>query len=179
MKAEVAVVATGATIDVSALPGPNADRAVSAQIVLDGAVEAGQRVVVLSGGRAGLVTAEYLANRGKQVTVVEPDKRIANDVISTFKWRHYAWVKEFGIETLTGATVKAITAGEVVVVDGKGQARTIPADTVIFAGPRRSVQDLIDGLEFYCDELYVVGDAVKPRAIANAIHEGYKVGVRI
>lgn len=31
----------------------------------------------------------------------------------------------------------------------------------------------------FLDELYVLGDAVTPRSLYNAIHEGFKTGARI
>jgi len=30
-----------------------------------------------------------------------------------------------------------------------------------------------------CTEIYMIGDAVMPRSLHNAIHEGYKIGIRI
>jgi 2,4-dienoyl-CoA reductase (NADPH2) len=50
---------------------------------------------------------------------------------------------------------------------------------VVIAVPRRPVYDLARDLEFSVDELYVLGDAVLPRALANAIHDGFRVGNRI
>jgi 2,4-dienoyl-CoA reductase (NADPH2) len=55
----------------------------------------------------------------------------------------------------------------------------IEAGTIIVAGPRESVQDLAETLEYAVDELYLVGDASKVRSVYNAIHEGYKLGVRL
>jgi len=49
----------------------------------------------------------------------------------------------------------------------------------ILALPRKSRQQLLNDLEFVCDELYVIGDAVKPRSMHNAIREGYLIGIRI
>ena len=40
-----------------------------------------------------------------EVTVIEPDKRIAGDVKPSFKWRHASWVEELGIACLTSSTV--------------------------------------------------------------------------
>jgi hypothetical protein len=55
----------------------------------------------------------------------------------------------------------------------------VPADTVILAIPRKSRQQLINDLEFVSDELYAIGDAVKPRSMHNAIRDGYLIGIRI
>ena len=71
---------------------------------------AGREVVVIGGGKIGLVVAEALAHRGAQVTIVERDKRIAGDVMPSFKWRHATWVDELGIERVTQARVTKVTA---------------------------------------------------------------------
>ncbi|MBI2313807.1 MAG: hypothetical protein HYU77_15015, partial [Betaproteobacteria bacterium] len=53
------------------------------------------------------------------------------------------------------------------------------ADTVIAAAPRRPNQELLHEFEWLIDELHVCGDAVAPRGLEQAIHEGYRLGCRI
>ena len=66
-----------------------------------------------------------------------------------------------------------------VLVEEDGARRMLPADTVIISIGRKSRQQLITDLEFVCDELYTVGDAIKPRSMHNAIRDGYLIGIRI
>ena len=176
---DVAVVATGSEIDTVPIPGIERNHVVIAHDILEEGSPCGERVVVLGGERIGLVAAEYLASRGKQVTIVEVGKRLGEDVIATFKWRHAAWVRELQIQTLVNAQAKEITEEGVRVEEKDGAEKLVPADTVILAIPRRPRQQLLSDLEFVCDELYVVGDAVKPRSMHNAIREGYLIGIRI
>ena len=179
MKPDAIVVATGAALDVKRRYPTDGGTLLDVYDVLEDRIPVGQRVVVLSGERAGLVCAEYLSAQGKQVTIVEPSDRIASDVIPTFRWRHLAWVKEYGIETVIGARVELVTREGVDVVGKDGARRLILADTVIAAGPRGSVQVLVDGLEFSGDEMYIAGDVIRPRAVHNAVREGFLAGVRI
>jgi len=179
MKPDAIVVATGAALDVKGRYPTDGGTLLDVYDVLEDRIPVGQRVVVLSGERAGLVCAEYLSAQGKQVTIVEPSDRIASDVIPTFRWRHLAWVKEYGIETVIGARVEVVTREGVDVVGKDGARRLILADTVIAAGPRGSVQALVDGLEFSGDEMYIAGDVIRPRAVHNAVREGFLAGVRI
>ena len=60
-----------------------------------------------------------------------------------------------------------------------GSERLVAAETVILAIPRKPRQQLLIDLEFFCDELYIIGDAVKPRSMHNAVREGYLIGIRI
>jgi 2,4-dienoyl-CoA reductase (NADPH2) len=176
---DVSVVATGSEMEHVAIPGSERKHVALAHDILEEGSPRGERVVVLGGERVGLVAAEYLASRGKQVTLIEAGKRLGEDVIATFKWRHAAWVRELQIETLLNTEVKEITENGVVAIEAGGAERLVPADTVILALPRTSRQQLLADLEFVTDELYVMGDAVKPRSMHNAIREGYLIGIRI
>ncbi len=177
---DVCVVASGARIDMAAYKHlEGAERLVDAQEVAAGRVQPGRRVVVLGAGKIGLVLAESLAKRGAQVTLVEEEKRIAGDVMPSFKWRHSAWVEELNIKTLTSSRPTRITAEGVGVVNAKGEETFIAADTVIAAGPRKSNQELFREFEWMIDELHGCGDALIPRGMDAAIHEGFRLGVRI
>jgi 2,4-dienoyl-CoA reductase (NADPH2) len=179
---DVVIAATGADLSPSSLlyqGGQGEGEFLSAYDVLEDKVQVGQHVVILGGERMGLVCGEYLASMGKQVTIVESERRLGKDVIPTFRWRHAAWVKEYGIEALKGTEVKEIRADAVVVVDAEENERVLPADSVIVAGPREPRQELASALEFSTDELYIIGDAVRPRSVHNAIQEGCLVGLRI
>ncbi len=177
---DVCVVAAGSRIDLDAyrhLEG--AARLVSAQEVATGRAKAGKRVVVIGAGKVGLTLGESLAKSGAEVTIVEAEKRIAGDVMPSFKWRHTTWVEELGIRTLTSSRVIRITAEGVTVVNGKGVEIAIPADTVIAASPRKSNQELFQEFEWMIDELHGCGDALIPRGLDAAISEGFRLGIRI
>ena len=177
---DVCVVASGARIDMDvyrAIEGH--ERLVSAQDVASGRVVPGARVVVIGAGKIGLTLAESIRKGGAEVTVVEAEKRIAGDVMPSFKWRHNSWVEELGIRALTSSRVVRITAEGVIVLNGKGAELQVAADTVIAATPRKSNQELFQEFEWTIDELHGCGDALVPRGLDAAIHEGYRLGVRI
>jgi 2,4-dienoyl-CoA reductase (NADPH2) len=178
---DVAVVATGARIDHSLLPRPTQDGLlVDAADVASGKVVPGQRVVVLGGGKIGLTLAESLKhNHGRDVAVVESDKRIAGDVMPSFKWRHTAWIEELGIPAHTGCKVLAIGDGGVRIARADGTEEFLPADTVIAAVTRRPNQELFHELEWMIDELHGCGDSLVPRGLTQAIHDGFRLGARL
>jgi 2,4-dienoyl-CoA reductase (NADPH2) len=177
---DVAVVATGARVEDEVYPpSSQPGLVVDARQVALGKVTPGKRVVVLGAGKIGLTLAEALATRGHEVTLVEREKRIAGDVMPSFKWRHSQWIQELKIPTLTSQRVKAIGEGGVAVASEKGEARFLPADTVISTGPRRPNQELFHELEWMVDEVHGCGDALVPRGLTQAIHGGYWLGVRL
>jgi len=179
-KPDVLVVATGVR-----LPGlpfdTNGTRTLSALAFMEGGLEqneVGEKVVVVSSERIGLVTAEYLAANGKKVTLLEEGKQWGRDLGITFRWRHKKWLDELGVRVITEARPLGMEGAGLRVRLATGNEEVIPVDTVISAGPRRSAQELLLGCEYLCDEIYIVGDAVAPRDMHNAIRDGYRLGVR-
>jgi len=174
---DVAVVATGATFRRPDLPGADLPIVAYGDWTAPEQVPGDQRIVVLGLERSALVLAEHLAAAGRHVTVVG-DTKVGYDVAPTFKWRHAAWIEEYGVKVVGPARVERI-AGDGVYARLDDEVRFLPADRVVVGGPRHSVDALFRDLEFSVDELYVVGDAVTPRAVQNAVHEGFQVGNRI
>jgi 2,4-dienoyl-CoA reductase (NADPH2) len=177
---DAAVVATGARIDTTLLPVPaRPDILADAHEVALGKIQPGRRIVVIGGGKIGLTLAESLKTSGADVVVVERDKRIAGDVMPTWKWRHTAWIEELEIEVHTSSRLLHIGEDGVTIVDGSGKERRIEADMVIAAWPSRGNQELVAELEWSMDELHGCGDALVPRGLTQAIHDGYRLGCRL
>lgn len=171
------VLATGAETSIS-FPIVKGGNVIDGMEMLREKKEVGAKVAVLGGGKIGLYIAENLAGEGKQVTVIETEKSIGQDVMATSKWRHISLVKELGIEALTGVWIKEINAEGVVIINKNSEEVTVRADTVI-SSYRKSANSLLDVLEFSVDELYCIGDAVSPRGLYQAIQDGYRMGVNL
>ena len=178
---DVCVVAAGARIDRTPFDSmEGAGLMLDALDVAHGRVAAGKRVVVIGGGKIGLTVAEALRKKhGAEVTVVEKDKRIAGDVMPSFKWRHASWVEELGITCLTSSRPVKVSADGVTVRDAKGAETIVPADTVILATGARPAHELFHEFQWMVDELHGVGDALIPRGLEQAIQEGFRLGVRL
>jgi 2,4-dienoyl-CoA reductase-like NADH-dependent reductase (Old Yellow Enzyme family)/thioredoxin reductase len=178
---DLVVLATGASFGrFNGAPAEGMTVVSLGEALIEDKVPAGSRVVILSGERAGLVTAEYLASeKGCSVSLIEEGPRLGGDVEITFIWRHMAWIRDMGVNALKKHRLKSVNNGHVIVTDAEGNEVKIAADILIQAGPRRPRQELEGEFKALADELYLVGDAIKPRSLTDAIHEGYKLGVRI
>jgi len=139
----------------------------------------GRRVVVIGAGKIGLTLAESLATRKHDVKLVESERRIAGDVMPSFKWRHTQWVQELAIPVMTSTRVAAIGDGGVTIVNAKNETSFLAADTVIAAVAARPNQELFHELEWMVDEIHGCGDALVPLGLTRAIHDGYRLGARL
>lgn len=173
---DAVVCATGVVPAVLKIEG--AERAVNAKDVLSGA-PTGKNTVVIGGGSIGCETAEFLAAKGKKVTVIEMQKELASNTGKTAQSILLGHLKGVGVTLLTESRVEKITPGSVVYKDKSGKEGSAPADTVVLAIGDRPDSSLYDSLKGRVGELYNIGDSNGGGIIPNAVYEGYTVGNKI
>jgi 2,4-dienoyl-CoA reductase (NADPH2) len=204
---DVVVIATGATELKPNIPGADLSHVHSALNVLMDWMAVGKEVVVIGGGATGCETALFLAQKGtlspealhylfvkkaedvdtlmematrgtKKVTIMEMLPKIGRDIGAATRWTILQDLKRFGVKVVSGATAKCIEKDRVtVVVDGVEQR--LPCDSVVLAFGAVSHNPLEEALTNKIQNVYVIGDAKKPRTALDAVYEGYRVGNRL
>jgi hypothetical protein len=144
--------------------------------------------VVLGVDRAALVAAETLGRQGTRVTMLAGSSKPGWDVAPTFKWRHAAWLEEFGIRLLRGALtdgwdeegrLRLSWDPSSVKPEGQERPESLSPDLLVVGGRRSSRQQLVRDLEYRADVLHVVGDAVHPQSVAQAVHTAYRTALQV
>lgn len=175
---DVVVVATGGMPLGPSIPGVDRDEVITAWDVLNGH-KVGNRVLVIGGGTTGLETAEFLHEQGKKVMVVEQLKRAGMDVGFTARWHMMHRLRELKLEILTSTLVKEIGRQKVVIARDGREETLEDFDTIVLATGVRSRNELVKQIEAMVKELYVIGDAAKPRKGLEAMREGTETGRKI
>ncbi len=179
MKPDAVVVATGGKPLIPDIPGINADNVVAAHDVLTSKAITGNKVLIAGGGMVGCETADFLAERGRHVTIVEMLPEIASDIAPGPKFFLLQRLAEQGVRSVTSATIKKITADSVV-IDREGKEETIGSmDTIVLALGVASLRELEDELKDKVNEVYVIGDAKTPATAMEAIAAGAEIGRQI
>jgi len=180
LKPDAVIVATGGSpLIPKDIPGTNLKKVATANDVLMETVIPEQKVAILGGGMIGCETAEFLAQRGKDVTIIEMLDSIAWDVGMFTRPFLMERIAKWGIKEITGAQVKKITK-DGVVVEKEGKRETISGfDTIILALGTKSVNDLAEQLKGKAAEVFVIGDASEPRQVVDAISEGAEIARKI
>ena len=172
------VLASGAEELIPPLPGIEGGHVVSALNVLEGAAIVGESVVVIGGGLIGIETAEFLADAGKKVSVIEMLNSVADDIGPTMRWGVLSRIKK-KMKIYTSTKVIKVTDRGVVVLAQDGVAKEITAHTIVVAvglKARAEVKKLLDQAHI---EYYLAGSCRKPGHIAQAIADGFAVGCRL
>jgi 2,4-dienoyl-CoA reductase (NADPH2) len=179
-KPDVLILATGAKTAIPKLPGIEKKNVTDVFKVLEGEVTVGNKVVILGGNEIAVQTAEFLASRGKEVTLIEKGKNVGYDINIFNILSHRRKLAELKVNTLVNVKVEKITDGGVVITTLGGREATIAADTIVNAEGMEANKELSEGLRATAaTEIYSVGDCAGFRKLYEAIHDGYKVGVRV
>ncbi|WP_087024760.1 FAD-dependent oxidoreductase [Thaumasiovibrio subtropicus] len=139
----------------------------------------GETAVVVGGGLVGAETALWLAQRGKQITLVEA----ASDIIggphgSCFA--NYQMLKELliaeKVEVLTDSPLRQVT-DKGVHIEHNGDVRNVDAEHVIIALGYKAENSFYNEVanSINADEVFNIGDSQEARTIMTAIWEGFEV----
>jgi NADPH-dependent 2,4-dienoyl-CoA reductase/sulfur reductase-like enzyme len=172
---DAVIVATGATARIPELPGIDLPHVTTTVDVLLGRVTPGRRVVVVDedGHYAGPTTADLLAGRGCQVTLISKYFMVGEDIDEGIRSDLYA--RLFGQDVV----LQPLTAAKALVPGGlrtrhtfSGAEAIIEADTVVLSFGGKANDALYHELDGRVPELRLVGDAVSPRRIHDALLDG-------
>ena len=177
---DVVILATGSTPNWLEAKGMNLLPVFSAQDVLLGKKEVtGQKVLMVGGGMVGVETADFLAQRGKKVIVVEATKQVASGMDMNHWFHVRRRLREGGVEILTNALVDEATEKSVVLRIGEERRTVEGIETIIVAMGVRSRNELAEQLKGIVPEVQAIGDAREVRNALEAVLEGVKIGAKI
>jgi len=176
---DVVVLATGAQALVPEIEGIDRPNVFTNHDQLSWAGKVKGKVAVIGGGCAGAGTADRLSDQGMDACVVEMLEECALDEELITRLALMQRLEEKKVKVMTLHMVKKITDKGVVTEDAEKKEVTIPADYVIVAFGAIPYNPLEESVKKNFKQYYVIGDAVKPRKIMDAVSEGFFVGNRI
>ena len=198
-RADSVIVATGARPwQQREIPGWDRPEVLDPFEILRGNVEPGKRVLVAGGCVVGCQVAMFLAERGRDVSLVahgqsdlfaDGEKEFAFDVVGEIVRPLLMERLESEVTLLPKLGIKRIEEGSVVVdlsgafsphLDslriGPVDEQRIDVDSVVLGVRRRPDDSLWEELARRGIEARLVGDAVEPRTVEQAVSEGSAAG---
>lgn len=159
------------------VPGPAAGGVpvVTARAVLEGAVLPAGLVVVDDpvGGPTGVAVAELLAGRGREIVLVTPDPVAGTQLARTGDLAPAnARLARAGVRVVRRSVLRDATTLE---DRHTGEQTAVPAAVVVDAGHLLPLDELADGRP----AVTVVGDAVAPRTLLEAVREGRRAALTL
>ena len=175
--ADAVIVAVGAHDFILPVPGADSENIVSSWDVLSGKVEVKGHCAIIGGGLVGTETAEYVLEKGCQVSVIEMLDQIANGESSTILPIIMKDFAQHDVKQYVNTKVNRIVneGKTILATDTKEEKEiSIDCDTIIMAvGSKKNELDM----EGVTVPVYYAGDCSGDRtaSIAEAVRSGYAV----
>jgi 2,4-dienoyl-CoA reductase-like NADH-dependent reductase (Old Yellow Enzyme family)/thioredoxin reductase len=174
---DAVIVATGSRPVIPDIPG--LDNPITGEEILTGIREAGDNVLVLGGGMIGVEVAELLAERDKQVVVVEMLEEVAQDMDPIGR--------KLLLKRLASLPVEFHTSTELVRMEGKrafvshaGEERELGQfETVIVTIGNNPFDHLSKEIAKAGFAVQVVGDAKNPGKVYDAVVSGHRAAMGV
>jgi len=179
---EAVVVATGARPRRPGIPGDTLPHVTTARDVLSGAFTPEGRCLLYDevGHMAGPSTADYLAERGLAVEIVTRQYSVGDDVGTTVKAILTSRLLKAGVCLTPMTALLEIAPGRVLLRQVySDERRWVSADTVVLSSGGIGDDDLYYGLRERVADTYLVGDALAPRRLSDAVMEATRAARQI
>lgn len=178
LKADVVMVAIGATPVIPPIEGIDSPKVAGLLTLHSKEPQVGQKVVILGGGLVGSEAAIYLDGLGKDVTVVEMKDDWAADAYFMHKNAMNIYIRNSRIKIYTDTMAKAVTE-EGLTCETKDGELLLEADTILLAAGMKTDQEFVNSFYNTADRVFMIGDCVKPGRVLEAVTLGYNRAIDV
>lgn len=144
--------------------------------VLEGSSATGNRVIVLGGNQAGLVLTDFLAEKEKEVVVLNRKKHFAEEMSSNDRFYLRERLKRKNIKLYKNVSIDQFMPDGVIFTSGGEKIRLQGFYSVLIAEkmtPIRKASELFKNTRI---PVHLIGDAKSPRILMHAISEAEDIG---
>ena len=143
--------------------------------LLKGKEKPGDNVIVLGGGMTGLITADFLADQGKKVVVLNRKKSFAEEMSSNDRYYLRERLKKGKVALYKNVAIQAFT-DDGAVFKSNGETLTLTGfDTVVISEKQQSIRDAKRLEKNNHAQFHFIGDAKSPRHLMYCISEAEEI----
>jgi len=177
-KPDTVILATGSRPDMPIIKGLFKTRLQLCTVtdVLDGRTPTGGKVIVIGGGQAGLLCADFLAEQGKIIAVLNRRPHFADEMSSNDRFYLRERLKRETVTLYKRVTALSVESdGVLFKSDGRHQKLT-GYDTIVIAEAMAAVRDAKNRIKGYGGDIHFIGDAKTPRDLMASMAEAEDLG---
>lgn len=180
-KPDIVLIATGGRPMKPNFPVNMAMKCLDAWAVISGKEEiSDQKIVILGGGFVAAEVAEFIAEKGKEVAMIEMQDLVASDMEPNSRQMLIERLEKLGVKMITQTMVQEVTARG---VKGKtletGAVQEFPADCVVVALGSEPAGFPVEDLQKARVQVRFIGDAKEVHGIAEAVRDGFVTGIAV
>ena len=171
--------AVGANAFVPPIPGTDGKNVMIAEECYKHIDEIGNKVVLIGGGEVGCETALALAEKGKQVSIIEMLPELCPETFHLTRGVMLGLMDKQGIAQYTSARCTGISEKGVSFIDKDGSEQFVEADVVVMSSGMRPRSDLAESFHMTAPDFAAIGDCVEAKNVRTATRMAYDAAVRI
>ncbi|MBN1328327.1 MAG: FAD-dependent oxidoreductase [Candidatus Heimdallarchaeota archaeon] len=181
LKPDIVVLATGSTPNIPQIKGLKNISYYLYDDVLKGKLPEGKIIAIIGGGMIGIEVANLMSSVGKEVFLIEEDTVIGSDLFSLvgaeINQRTY---DDKSIKVYTNTKITQISKNKIIALQNESPIELNFNDLVIATEPKPANELEIE-IKKIVSKVFKIGDCKKRnvRKLADAIHEGYQLGLTI
>ncbi len=130
-----------------------------------------QHLLVIGGGENGCETADFLAEAGNKVTIIEAGRILAPGMEKKNRRDLMNRLQRAGVEKRTSSQVIRMDKNRVWIAKAQEEPEMLEAEGIVLAVGYKPYNPLYQDLKFLGDNLYIIGDAQRVRGFKSAILE--------
>jgi dimethylglycine catabolism A len=179
---DAVVVATGARPRRPGIPGDALPHVTTVREVLAGRFTASGRCLIYDeiGHLPGPTTADFLAEHDLPVEIVSRQYAVGEDIGTTVRATLTSRLLKAGVVLTPMTALEEIARGQVRLRNVySDEERWVPADTVVLSSGGIGDDDLYYDLRDRVPEAYLIGDALAPRRLSDALMEATQAARKI
>lgn len=139
--------------------------------VISGKETIGKKVIVLGGGMTGLITADFLADQGKEVVVLNRKKSFAEEMSSNDRFYLRERLNRADVQLYKNVSIRKITH-DGVVFKSRGESYTLTGfHSVVISEKHLPIRDAKKLEKEVNIPFYLIGDAKSPRHLMYCMSE--------
>ncbi len=177
LKPDKVILATGSMPDMPVIKGLFKTKMdlVTNVDVLNSPENIKDKVIVLGGGMTGLITADYLADLGKEVIVLNRGKSFAEEMSSNDRYYLRERLKKGGVVLHKNVSVRQFSDDGVVFKAGGEEVVLTGFESVVISEKQSPVRDAKQLEKKTTAKFYMIGDAKTPRHLMYCISEAEEI----
>ncbi|OQY01208.1 MAG: NADH:flavin oxidoreductase [Desulfobacteraceae bacterium 4572_130] len=171
------VIATGSMPDMPIIKGlfqTKMDLVTNVDLI-SGKEQVKDKVIVLGGGMTGLITADFLADKGKQVVVLNRKKSFAEEMSSNDRYYLRERLKKGNVVLYKNVSIKQFTDDGVIFKIDKNKIILKKFDSIVLSEKQSSIRDAKKLENKTRAKFYLIGDAKSPRHLMYCINEAEEI----
>jgi hypothetical protein len=131
---------------------------------------------VIGGNQAGLVLTDFLAEKEKQVVVLNRKKHFAEEMSSNDRFYLRERLKRDNVSLYKNVSIKQFLPHGTVFTSGGEKIELQGFDSVVIAEKMTSIRKASELFKDIHIPVHVIGDAKSPRILMHAISEAEDIG---